>query len=63
MATYTRQQILERFSEVDKKSVGFNEISFTFPIFAQRPNQPESEDIIVDFESILKELDDQERKK
>lgn len=58
MASYTRQQILERFSKVET-----NKYKVSLPCFVNKPVEPEAEDFSVDFELILKELGEQEAKK
>lgn len=58
MATFTRQELLERFAPLEE-----NTFKTSLPCHSQRPCEPESQDITIDFELILKELDEQEQKK
>lgn len=62
MATFTRQQILERFTQVERTNCGIREEFVGLPCVLQRPNEPETEDSVVDFEAIQKLLEEQNKK-
>lgn len=63
MATYTRQEVLERFNKVDRSESGIKESVLDFPCFVQRPVEPEPEDSSLDFELIQKLLEEQHQRK
>jgi hypothetical protein len=62
MATYTRQEILGRFSQVKRDAVPIRESATSFPCYAESPVQPEPTSVTVDFELILKQLEDQSKR-
>jgi hypothetical protein len=62
MATYTRQQILERFTKVDRATVKLADNTEHYPCFSPTSVELEPADKKIDFEIILKVLEDQERK-
>jgi len=63
MATYTRQQILERFSKVERDNVSINPCTLNFPCFLDTQCVPEPEDVIVDFDKIAMQLNENDKKK
>ena len=48
---------------MERSKCGINEGFISLPCVLQRPNEPEPEDTVVDFESIQKLLEDQNKHK
>jgi hypothetical protein len=62
MASYTRQQILERFTKVGRETAKIKENIDHIPCFVKESVEPEPEDKKIDFELIMKDLEEQDRK-